>query len=91
MAEVRTLFKTLFAHSIPLKLYGRAHLNFVTKLDRTLMEDFAKLVVQSGSLDQVASVHDQCLDYVCMYVCMENQLFKATLRSIILAGIATTN
>jgi hypothetical protein len=53
------------------RLYGRAHLNFVTKLDRTLMEDFAKLVVQSGSLDQVASVHDQYLDYVCM----ENQLF----------------
>jgi hypothetical protein len=53
------------------RLYGRAHLNFVTKLDRALMEDFAKLVVQSGSLDQVASVHDQYLDYVCM----ENQLF----------------
>lgn len=53
------------------RLYGRAHLNFVTKLDRELMEDFAKLVVQSGSLDTIASVHDQYLDYVCM----ERQLF----------------
>jgi hypothetical protein len=35
------------------------------------MEEFAKLVVQSGSLDTIASVHDQYLDYVCM----ERQLF----------------
>lgn len=48
------------------RLYGKAHLNFVTKLDRSLMEDFGKLVVQSGSLDTIASVHDQYLDYVCM-------------------------
>lgn len=54
------------------KLYGRAHLNFVTKLDRSLMEDFAKLVVQSGSLDSVAGVHDQYLDFVCL----EQQLFS---------------
>ena len=47
-------------------LYSRVHLNFVTKLERTLMEDFARLVVQSGSLGKVASVHDQYLDYVCM-------------------------
>lgn len=53
-------------------LYQRAHLNFVTKLDRALMEDFAKLVVQSGSLETVGSVHDQYLDYVCM----ERSLFS---------------
>lgn len=53
-------------------LYGRAHLNFVTKLDRSLMEDFARLVVQAGSLETVASVHDQYLDYVCM----EKNLFS---------------
>jgi hypothetical protein len=51
-------------------LYGRAHLNFVTKLDRTLMEDFAKLVVQSGSLETIASVHDQYMDYVCLEKCL---------------------
>jgi hypothetical protein len=53
-------------------LYRSAHLNFVTKLDRALMEDFAKLVVQTGSLDKVASVHDQYLDYVCL----EQRLFS---------------
>lgn len=63
---------TRIAQDCSNRLYGKAHLNFVTKLDRALMEDFAKLVTQSGSLDQVASVHDQYLDYVCM----ENQLFS---------------
>lgn len=53
-------------------LYGRAHLNFVTKLDRPLMEDFAKLVVQSGSLETVAGLYDQYLDFVCL----EQQLFS---------------
>jgi hypothetical protein len=53
-------------------LYGRAHLNFVTKLDRPLMEEFAKLVVQTGSLETVAGVHDQYLDFVCL----EKKLFS---------------
>ena len=53
-------------------LYQRAHLNFCTKLDRSLMEDFAQLVVQSGSLDRIASVHDQYLDFVCL----EQSLFS---------------
>ncbi|KAL3925557.1 MAG: hypothetical protein SGILL_000331 [Bacillariaceae sp.] len=53
-------------------LYGRSHLNFVTKLDRALMEDFAKLVVQSGSLETIAGMHDQYLDFVCL----EQQLFS---------------
>jgi hypothetical protein len=53
-------------------LYGRSHLNFVTKLDRPLMEDFAKLVVQSGSLESIAGIHDQYLDFVCL----EQQLFS---------------
>lgn len=54
------------------RLYSRCHLNFVTKLDRSLMEEFAKLVVQTGSLDVVSSVHDQYLDYVCL----EKHLFS---------------
>jgi len=53
-------------------LYGRSHVNFVTKLDRPLMEDFAKLVVQSGSLETIAGIHDQYLDFVCL----EQQLFS---------------
>lgn len=53
-------------------LYQRAHLNFCTKLDRSLMEEFAKLVVQTGSLETIAGVHDQYLDYVCL----EKNLFS---------------
>lgn len=47
-------------------LYASAHVNFVTRLPRDLMEEFARLVVQSGSLDRISSVHDQYLDYVCL-------------------------
>ena len=54
------------------RLYSRVHLNFVTKLDRSLMEEFARLVVQTGSLDMVAGLHDQYLDYVCL----ERHLFS---------------
>jgi hypothetical protein len=62
----------LIAQDCAKGLYGRAHLNFCTKLDRPLMEDFAKLVVQSGSLERIASVHDQYLDFICM----ERNLFS---------------
>lgn len=53
-------------------LYSKVHLNFVTKLDRGLMEEFAKTVVQSNCLDVIASVHDQYLDFVCL----ERNLFS---------------
>lgn len=62
----------IIAQDCSKSLYGRAHLNFVTKLDRSLMEEFAKLVVQSGSLETIASVHDQYLDFVCL----ERNLFS---------------
>eukprot|EP00529_Nitzschia_sp_RCC80_P016245 CAMPEP_0113449196 /NCGR_PEP_ID=MMETSP0014_2-20120614/5167_1 /TAXON_ID=2857 /ORGANISM="Nitzschia sp." /LENGTH=655 /DNA_ID=CAMNT_0000340451 /DNA_START=184 /DNA_END=2151 /DNA_ORIENTATION=+ /assembly_acc=CAM_ASM_000159 len=62
----------LIAQDCSRQLYGRAHLNFVTKLDRVLMEDFAKLAVQSGSLETISGVHDQYLDFVCL----EQQLFS---------------
>lgn len=63
---------SLIAQDCSKGLYGRAHLNFVTKLDRALMEDFAKLAVQSGSHETIAGVHDQYLDFVCL----EQQLFS---------------
>jgi hypothetical protein len=62
----------LIAQDCSKGLYGRAHLNFVTKLDRSYMEEFAKLVVQTGSLETIASVHDQYLDFVCL----ERNLFS---------------
>jgi len=63
---------TIIAQDCAKGLYARAHLNFVTKLDRALMEEFAKMVVQTGTLDIIASVHDQYLDYVCL----EKRLFS---------------
>jgi sec1 family domain-containing protein 1 len=65
------------------QLYASVHLNFVTKLERPLMEEFAKLLLQSNvtssttsassgsSLSQIASIHDQYLNYICY----EDQLF----------------
>lgn len=58
----------IIAQDLASGLYQRSYLNFVTKLPRHLMEEFAKLVVQSGpeSLSRVVSVHDLYLDYVCL-------------------------
>eukprot|EP00586_Coscinodiscus_wailesii_P014286 CAMPEP_0172512650 /NCGR_PEP_ID=MMETSP1066-20121228/246215_1 /TAXON_ID=671091 /ORGANISM="Coscinodiscus wailesii, Strain CCMP2513" /LENGTH=630 /DNA_ID=CAMNT_0013292563 /DNA_START=193 /DNA_END=2085 /DNA_ORIENTATION=+ len=49
-------------------LYAKSYLNFSTRLPRHLMEEFAKLVVKSGSeaLNRVASIHDLYLDFVCL-------------------------
>jgi len=54
------------------RLYSKVHINFATKLDRSLMEEFGKLVVQNGCLDMIASLHDQYLDFVCL----ERHLFS---------------
>ena len=56
----------IIASDLEKSLYSRVHLNFVTKLQRSEMEYFAKMVVQTGSLGKVASVHDQYIDYVCL-------------------------
>jgi len=53
------------------RLYKCAHINFVSKLPREQMEEFAKLVVSHGALDVVASLHDQYLDFCCL----EQRLF----------------
>ncbi len=63
---------SIIAEDCAKRLYSSIHVNFVTKLDRSLMEEFGKLVVQSNSLDMVASLHDQYLDFVCM----EKNLFS---------------
>ena len=67
----------LIAQDCAKGLYGRGYLNFVTKLDRSMMEDFAKLVVQTGSLESIAGVHDQYLDFVCL----EQQLFSLSKKN----------
>jgi len=58
----------MIAQDLANGLYKRSYMNFVTKLPRNLMEEFAKLVVQSGpeSLSRVVSVYDLYIDYVCL-------------------------
>jgi hypothetical protein len=63
---------SIIAEDCAKRLYSSVHINFVTKLDRSLMEEFGKLIVQSNSLDMVSSLHDQYLDFVCM----ERNLFS---------------
>ncbi|KAL7439031.1 hypothetical protein ACHAXH_007061 [Discostella pseudostelligera] len=53
-------------------LYQRAHLHFSTRMDRPAMEEFARLVVNTGGLDNIASVHDQFVEFACL----ENRLFS---------------
>lgn len=57
---------SIIAQDCALGLYRSAYLNFVTRLDRSLLEEFARLVVQSDSVHRVALVYDQYLDYVCL-------------------------
>lgn len=53
------------------RLYQRAHLHFSTRMERPVMEEFARLVVNTGGLDSIASVHDQFVEFACL----ENRLF----------------
>jgi hypothetical protein len=66
-------------------LYGRAHLNFCSKLSRPLMEEFCKMLVQTSSdsnaLEAIASVHDQYVDFVCL----ERHLFSLNQMSSYIA------
>jgi len=38
------------------KLYAAVHLNFISKLERFLMEDLARLVIEAGSVQTIAKV-----------------------------------
>lgn len=53
-------------------LYQRAHLHFSTRMERPVMEEFARLVVNTGGLDSIASVHDQFVEFACL----EERLFS---------------
>mmetsp|Transcript_27524 Transcript_27524/g.55034 ORF Transcript_27524/g.55034 Transcript_27524/m.55034 type:complete len:689 (-) Transcript_27524:355-2421(-) len=56
---------SIIARDCQKQLYQCAHLHFATRLERPLMEEFARLVVNTGGLDTIASVHDQFVDFVC--------------------------
>lgn len=63
---------SIIAEDCAKRLYSKVHINFVTKLDRSLMEEFGKLIVQANCLDMIASLHDQYLDFICL----ERNLFS---------------
>jgi len=63
---------SIIAQDCAKRLYSKVHINFVTKLDRSLMEEFGKLIVQNNCLDMIASLHDQYLDFICL----EKNLFS---------------
>jgi len=46
------------------KLYGSMHLNFISKLERRLMEDLARLVIDAGQFQIISKIFDQHLDFV---------------------------
>ena len=54
---------SIIASDCAQRLYSKVHIHFVSKLDRGLMEEFAKMIVASNSLDVIASVHDEYLDF----------------------------
>ncbi len=56
---------TVIARDCQKQLYQCAHLHFATRLERPLMEQFARLVVNTVGFDTIASVHDQFVDSVC--------------------------
>lgn len=62
----------IIAQDCAKRLYSKVHINFVTKMDRSLMEEFGKLIVQNNCLDMIASLHDQYLDFICL----EKNLFS---------------
>ncbi|KAL3823006.1 hypothetical protein ACHAXA_008146 [Cyclostephanos tholiformis] len=62
---------SVIARDCSRRLYLRSHLHFSTRMERPVMEEFARLVVNTGGLDAIASVHDQFVDFACL----ENRLF----------------
>ena len=62
---------SVIARDCSRRMYLRSHLHFSTRMERPVMEEFARLVVNTGGLDAVASVHDQFVEFACL----EDRLF----------------
>lgn len=58
------------------RLYSAFHLNFVSKLDRTLMERLARATIATNSHTLITRVYDQYLDFVTL----EPKLFSLNLQ-----------
>ncbi|KAF1939428.1 SEC1 family transport protein-like protein SLY1 [Clathrospora elynae] len=59
-------------------LYENAHVNFLGKIDRPLLEEFAAQTVASGTAEHIAQLFDQTLDYVCL----DPDLFSLNMKGI---------
>jgi hypothetical protein len=55
------------------QLYQSYHFNFISPLSRSLLEDLAKVALDSNAVGQVAKVYDQYLNFICL----EDDLFVA--------------
>jgi hypothetical protein len=62
--------------SLPLQLYRSVYLNFVTRIDRTLMEKLAQELVNSNSVSMVSKIYDQYLDVIAL----EPSLFTLNIK-----------
>ncbi|XP_010547924.1 PREDICTED: SEC1 family transport protein SLY1 [Tarenaya hassleriana] len=58
-------------------LYDSFHLNFSSSVPRPLLEDLASGTLNSGSIDKIAKVHDQYLEFVTL----EDNLFSLAQQS----------
>ena len=67
---------SVIARDCSRRLYLRSHLHFSTRMERPVMEEFARLVVNTGGLDAIASVHDQFVEFACL----ENRLFTLNVK-----------
>jgi len=68
-------------HDIPLfycvlQLYRTVYLNFVTRIDRTLMEKLAQELVNTNSVSMVSKIYDQYLDVIAL----EPSLFTLNIK-----------
>jgi hypothetical protein len=58
------------------QLYRTVYLNFVTRIDRTLMEKLAQELVNTNSVSMVSKIYDQYLDVIAL----EPSLFTLNIR-----------
>lgn len=58
------------------QLYRTVYLNFVTRIDRTLMEKLAQELVNSNSVSMISKIYDQYLDVIAL----EPSLFTLNIK-----------
>uniref|UniRef100_A0A7S2WCA8 Sec1 family domain-containing protein 1 n=1 Tax=Rhizochromulina marina TaxID=1034831 RepID=A0A7S2WCA8_9STRA len=70
------------------KLYASVHLNFISKLERRLMEELARELIASDAVGSIAKVYDQFLDFVCLEPTLFSLNFAASYAAYNNPGLA---